>query len=101
MTRFLVQDMIAFLSMFPYKNVISSDLRPEVIVLGPLNPDYNKLKITFGAYIQVYIGTTNSPKQKMVGEITLRPANEKRVYFLNGPSHRETAPQIHMDITTW
>ena len=67
--------MIDFLSMFPYKNVISSDLRPEVIVLRSLDPDYNKLKITFGAYIQVYRGTNNSSKQKMVGEITLRTAN--------------------------
>ena len=29
----------------------------------------------FGAYVQVYIGTTNSTKQRIIGEIALRPAN--------------------------
>ena len=46
--------------MFPFKNGISSDLNPEAIILGSPNPDYNKLKTTFGEYAQVYIGTANS-----------------------------------------
>ena len=39
------------------------------------NTDYNKLKITFGAFVQVYIGTINSKKQRTVGAIALRPEN--------------------------
>ena len=54
--------MITCLNMFTSNNGISSDLRPQEIILGSLNPDYNKLRITFGAYAQVYIGTTNSTK---------------------------------------
>ena len=61
--------------MFPYKNGISSDLSPEAITLGSPNPYYSKLKITFVAYAQVYIGTTNSKKQRTVGVIEIIPAS--------------------------
>ena len=59
----------------PSKNRISSDLSPASIIFGTLNLDYNKLKITFGAYAQVYLGTTNITKQRMVGDIALIPDN--------------------------
>ena len=45
--------MITYLNIFPSKNGISSNLSPEAIILGSPNPDYNKLKITFGEYAQV------------------------------------------------
>ena len=54
--------MITYLNMLPSKNGISRDLGPAAITLGSPNPYYNKLRITFGAYAQVYIGTTNSKK---------------------------------------
>ena len=66
--------MITYLNMFPLKTGISSDLSPAAIILGSPNPYYNKLRITFGEYSQVYIGTTNSTKQRTVGAISLRPA---------------------------
>ena len=62
MTRSMVQDMITFLNILPSKNGIPSNLSPSDIILGSPNPDYNKLRITFVAYAQVYIGTTNSTK---------------------------------------
>ena len=68
--------MITYLKMFPSKNRTSSDLSPAAILIGSPNPDYNKLKITFGAYEQVYIGTKNSTERRTVGEIAPRPANE-------------------------
>ena len=68
--------MITCLNMFPSKNGISSELIPAAIILGSPNPKYNKLKITFGAYAQVYIDTNNSTKQRKVEAIALRPANE-------------------------
>ena len=73
MTRYLVQDIITCLNMFPSKNGISINLRPEIIILVSPNPDENKLKITFGAYAQVYIGTNKSTKQRTVGAIALTP----------------------------
>ena len=54
--------MITCLNMIPSKNGISSELSPAAIILGSPNPDYNKMKITFGAYVKVYIGTTNRMK---------------------------------------
>ena len=60
MKRYLVQDMITCLNMFPSKIGISINLGPSSIILGFPNTDYNKPKITFGAYEQVCIGTTNS-----------------------------------------
>ena len=57
------------------------DLSPAAIIIGSPNLDDNKLKITLGSYAQVYIGTTNSIKQRMVGEIALRPENERGGYY--------------------
>ena len=49
------------------KNGISSELSPAAIILGPPKTDYNKISITFGSYTQVYIGITNSTKQRTRG----------------------------------
>ena len=84
--------MITFLNMFPFKNGISSNLIPTVIILGSQNPQYNKLNIRFGAYALVYIGTTNSTKQRTVGEITIRPENEQ---FGNYSIYLATRKQLH------
>ena len=54
--------MVDFLNMFPSKNGISNYLRPAAIILGSPNQDYTKLKVTFGAYTQVHIVTTNNTK---------------------------------------
>ena len=71
----LVQDMITYLNMFTSKNGILINLIPVSIILGSHNPDYNKLKITFVAYTQVYICTNNSTKNRTLGEIALIPEN--------------------------
>ena len=67
--------MVTLLNMLPFKNGVSSDLSTAAIILGSPNPYYNKLKITFGSYAQVYIDTTNSTKKRTVGVIELRPEN--------------------------
>ena len=100
MTIYMVQDTITCLSMFPSKNGISSDLRPEAIILGSPNPDYNKLKITFGAYIQVYIGTTISTKQITIGAIELRQANERgRYYFMSLATEKQLHAFIWIELS--
>ena len=92
MTISLVQDMITYLNMFPSKNGISSNPSLAAIILGSPNPDYNKLKITFGEYLQVYIGTNSSTKQRTVGAIALISANERsRCYFMS----LATIKQLH------
>ena len=75
MAIYLVQDIITCLNILPPHISILSDLNPAAIIIGSPNLDDNKLKITFGAYAQVYIGTTNSTKQRTIGAIALRPAN--------------------------
>ena len=73
--------MITCLNMSPSKNGISSKLSPAAIILVSPNQDYNKLRIAFEAYSQVYIGITNSTKQIMVGAISLRLENERGEYY--------------------
>ena len=73
--------MIICLNILSSKNVIPSNLIPAAIILGPPDPDYNKLKIAFGSYTQVYIGTTKITKQRTVGAIALRPENERGWYY--------------------
>ena len=65
--------MVTCLKVFPSKSGISSDLIPKEIILGSPNTDYNKLKITFGAYTKVYIDTTNNTNWIAVGAIELIP----------------------------
>ena len=55
------------MNMFPSKIGISNNLIPEEIILGYLNPDHSKLIITFGAYVQVHIGTNNNTEQITMG----------------------------------
>ena len=88
----MVQDMINCLNMLPSKNRISSELSPAAIILGSPNKYYNKLRITFGAYAQVYIGNTNSKKQKKVVAIALIPENERGGYYF---MYLATGKQLH------
>ena len=73
MTIYLVKDTITCSNTFPSKNGISSDLIPAAIILGSLNPDYNKLKTIFGVYEHVYIGTKNCTRKRTVEAIAIRP----------------------------
>ena len=75
MTRSLVQDMVTCLNIFPTKNGIFNDLSPVAIILGSPNPHCHNLKIAFGAYSKLYIGTINSTKHRTVGSISLIPEN--------------------------
>ena len=77
--------------MLSSKNGISRHLSPVAIILMSPNKDYNKLKVTFGSYSQVYIVTTNSTKQKIEGVMALRRAHEPwRIFF-----GLATVKQIH------
>ena len=71
--------MVTFLKMFQSKNGTSSDLITAAIIPGSPNTDYNKLRIIFVEYAQVYISTTNSTtnstKKITVGSIELSLSN--------------------------
>ena len=83
--------------MFSSKNGISSDLSPAAIILGSPNLDYNKLKIIFGAYAQVYRGANNSTKKRTVGAISLILVNERGGYYF---MYLATVKKLHAFIWT-
>ena len=89
--------MITCVYIFPSQNGIPSNLSPAAIILGSPNPYYNKLRITFGEYAQVYIGTTNSKKQRTIGVIALRPGNKRCGYQFMSLA---TGKQLHAFIWT-
>ena len=66
-----VTDMTSCLNDLPHKEGISRTMSPAMIVLGRNKPDCQRLKVTFGAYCEVYIGTTNTTEQRSVGAIAL------------------------------
>ena len=87
-----VIDMTSCLNDLPHKEGISRTLSPAMIVLGRNKPDCRRLKVTFGAYCEVYIGTTNTSEQRSVGAIALRPSNNDKGYWFMS---LETGRRIH------
>lgn len=63
------------LNAFPNKEGILKILSPAAIVLGNLKPNCIRLKITFGAYCKVYVGTTNTNVQRSITAIALQASN--------------------------
>ena len=81
MTRSIVESSVTWLNAFPAKEGVSKTMSPSAIVLGSPKPDYNKLKLTFGAYAQVYESTTNTTQSRSTGAIALKPSNERGGYY--------------------
>ena len=73
MIRHMVADIIRCLNQFPRKNGISQTLSPTTIVAGHARPDYNSMKIEFGAYAQGFDDHTppNTPAARSIGAIIL------------------------------
>ena len=61
------------LNIFPWKYGLSTELSPETIMTGSPAPDYNKLKIEFGSYAQVFDAPSpsNPPRSLTHGAIAL------------------------------
>ena len=74
-------DIVSVLNDFPLKNSIFRDISQAAIVLGrqKLNCSYRKL--SFDAYCEVYVGTTNDGTPRSVSSIALRPSNERGGYY--------------------
>ena len=80
----MVSDTIRCLNQFPLKNGISSTLSPASIVTGVANPDFNCMRIEFGAYAQVFEDNlpTNTLRARSLGAIALTPTgNAQGDYF--------------------
>ena len=72
MTKDVIQDSIYWFNELPSDNEVSDTLSTDAIVEGLPKPNYDKLTIDSGSYVQVHTGTNNNTKSRTVGEITLR-----------------------------
>jgi hypothetical protein len=81
MMKHIVLNSVYWLNAFPSKNGISNMMSPSSIVLGTPSPDCKHLKLRTGAYVQLYVGTTNTSKARTVGVIALRRSNENGGYY--------------------
>lgn len=83
----MVTHVVHCLNQFPWKHGVSQTLSPAGIVLGTPLPDYNALRIEFGAYAQVFEDNTpsNTPRARTLGAIALTPtgSNHGDFHFLS------------------
>ena len=61
------------LNIIPWRYGVSNELSPETIMTGSPPPDYNKLKIGFSSYAQVFnaISPFTTPRSRTHGAIAL------------------------------
>ena len=79
-----------WLNAYPYKRGVSSKYSPGAMIQGKQPVDMQTLKVSFGAYCEVYDGTDNTNKQRTLSCIALRPCNKQGgYYFLNLESGRK------------
>jgi hypothetical protein len=76
--KLMIQEMVTFavqcLNLLPADDGLSSDLSPHTFITGRSNPDYNNMRIEFGAYAQVYEPgdlTINNLRSRTTGAIEL------------------------------
>ncbi|KAI2508903.1 Reverse transcriptase (RNA-dependent DNA polymerase) [Fragilaria crotonensis] len=86
--RLLVQSMVSntirCLNQFPWPNGVSATMSPASIVTGVGTPDYNCMRIEFGAYAQVFEDNSpsNTLRARSLGAIALTPTgNAQGDYF--------------------
>ena len=76
MIRNLMEASTTFLNYFPADQGIQGNMTPVMIVDGKIL-NCEMLKLQFGAYVQLYRLTDNTPKSRSVGAIALMPSNEQ------------------------
>jgi hypothetical protein len=69
----LMMHVVHYLNIFPWNYGVSTELSPETIMTGFPLPDYNKLKIEFGSYAQLFDvpSPSNTPQSHTHGAIAL------------------------------
>jgi hypothetical protein len=72
----LVKEAVRCLNLFPRRDGISTTMSPNTIVTGEGFPDYNKMTLEFGEYVQIYEPTTptNTLHSCTLGAIALGPS---------------------------
>ena len=89
-----IQDKLSWLNIFPPKDYMSSHIGPAGMILGTPKPNYANLKLGFGQYCQIHLGTTNTQQSRSIGAISLRPKNQSgSYYFMSLETGRQV--QVH------
>jgi hypothetical protein len=84
MITHMVTDAVRCLNQFPWQHGVSATLSPDAIVTGAPTPDYNRMRVEFGTYVQLFEDNTpsNTLKSRAVGAIALSPTgNAQGDYF--------------------
>jgi hypothetical protein len=83
MMRAAIEGAHKALNQFPANNGVSDFLSPLTIMTGRPNPDYNDMRIEFGAYAQVFEDNdpTNTAKARTTGAIALTPTGNAQGGF--------------------
>ena len=85
-------DINEWINAYPSKHGISRKYSPSALIQGKGPVDVSTLRVTFGAYCEVFIGSDNTNKERTASCIALRPCNNQGgYYFLN----LETGKKIH------
>jgi hypothetical protein len=87
MIRHMLYDVVRSLNQFLWPYGISQSLSPAAIVTGARPPDFNKLTLEFGSYVQVFEDNkpTNTTKARSLGAIALNPTGNAQgdYYFMS------------------
>jgi Reverse transcriptase (RNA-dependent DNA polymerase) len=85
--RHMVDDVIRNLNQFPWKNGVSNTISPAGLVAGTALPDFTKLRLEFGSYVQVFEDNepTNTPRARSLGAIAMNPTGNAQgdYYFMS------------------
>jgi hypothetical protein len=75
MIAHMVADVVRCLNAFPWKNGISDTMSQAGIVTGAGVPDYNRMRLEFGEYVQFFDDNnpSNTLRARSLGAIALTP----------------------------
>jgi hypothetical protein len=84
MVAHIVKNAVTCLNQFPWKHGISQTMSPDTIMTGKPPPDFTKMRLEFGSYVQVFEDNdpSNTIKARSTGAIALSPTgNAHGDYF--------------------
>ena len=97
MMRAAIESANKSMNQFPALDGVSATMSPLTIMTGLPSPDYNDLKIEFGAYAQVFESNdpTNTVKARTTGAIALTPTGNAQggYYFMSLATGRKLSRQ--------
>lgn len=60
-------------NLYPDDDGVSPDMSPETILRGTPRPDFKSISLEFGAYVQIYDGTSNNVRSRTLGAMAMYP----------------------------